>query len=293
MLLSMTGYGAGEAERDGVRVAVEVRTVNNRYLKLHCRLPDGYGAFESRIEEAVRKQVRRGTVQLNVDVKRSGAADCTINAELVRAYYQQLAELQRELGTSQPISIESLLPLPGVIDDESQFGDAADDWPVIEEALKQALTGLMTMRQTEGAAMERDLTEQAVDIRTSATSIEALAPRVAKAYQNRLLERLNKMLAEHEVNVRPADIVREVGVFAERVDISEEIVRLSSHLEQFETVMRDAESGTGRKLEFLVQEILRETNTIGSKANDAEIATHVVHIKTCIERIREMVQNVE
>lgn len=294
MLLSMTGYGAGHIDRDGVRVAVELRAVNNRYLKLHSRLPDGYASVESRLEEMVRRQVRRGSVQLNVDVRRNITADdYRVNTELVLSYVRQMKQLQAEAeGTS--ISLDGVLALPGAICDQQQSSAKVDDdWPLIQSAVELALTELRAMRTREGAAMAEDLRAQADEIKISADAIEALAPRVVEAYQQRLTDRLSKLLEQHNVTAAPVDVIREVGIFAERADISEEIVRLRSHLEQFSQAMDGAGEAAGRKLEFLVQELLRETNTIGSKANDAEIAKHVVHVKTCIERIREMVQNVE
>lgn len=298
MLLSMTGYGAGQADQDGVVVMVEVRTVNNRYLKLHCRVPDGYAVLEPRIEEVVRKHVRRGAVQLNVDVRRSSVEDYQLNAGVLKTYVQQISQLKRELSDelspSGAVDIESLLLLPGVVsDDRARSSCAEDDWPLVKTALNQALLDLTSMRETEGQAMAKDLMSQTTEIARCADEVAKLAPRVVEAYQTRLTDRLNKLLDQHGVEVEPADVVREVGVFADRADISEEIVRLNSHLDQFSEIMAREPSGAGRKLEFLVQELLRETNTIGSKANDAEIARHIVHVKTCIERIREMVQNVE
>ncbi len=295
MLLSMTGYGAGQVNQDDISFVVEVRTVNNRYLKLNCRLPDGYAAVESRIESLVRHHVRRGTVQLNVDVKRAPSSeDYQINAELVRSYHRQLQQLQLELGDAQPVRLESLLLLPDAIREQNLGSFVAEnDWSLMEPAVTQALVGLCEMRDAEGAAMARDLSEQCQEISQCTDEISARAPLVVDAYQRRLTERLNKLLEEHDVEVQPADVVREMGMFAERADVAEEIVRLRSHLDQFVQIMNQEEESAGRKLEFLVQELLRETNTIGSKANDAEIAKQVVQVKTCLERIREMVQNVE
>ena len=299
MLLSMTGYGAGHLDQDGVSVAVEIRSVNNRYLKLHCRLPDGYAVLEPRIEETVRQAVRRGAIQLNLDIRRkTSAEDYQLNTELLTSYVQQICEVRRTLGEENPlpsdVDLESVLMLPGVVaEDQRQASHAEDDWPLVQQALQSALSELTSMREKEGQAMTADLETQTNAIESAAAEVEQLAPQVVEAYQTRLTERLNKLLAQHDVEVQPGDIVREVGVFAERADISEEIVRLRSHLVQFRDVMKQNAAGAGRKLEFLVQELLRETNTIGSKANDAEIAKRVVHVKTCIERIREMVQNVE
>jgi uncharacterized protein (TIGR00255 family) len=165
-------------------------------------------------------------------------------------------------------------------------------WPVIEGVLAEALLKLAKMRQEEGAAMAADLTANARAIAADLSAVERRAPQVVEAYRARLLDRLKGLLADLGVQIQPADVVREVGIFAERSDISEEIVRLKSHLEQFATVMAERDS-QGRKLDFVIQEMFRETNTIGSKANDAEIARHVIEMKTAIERMREMIQNVE
>lgn len=299
MLLSMTGYGSGHVDAENVSVVVEIRAVNNRYLKLHTRLPDGLAAIESRIEEAVRKQIRRGAVQLTVDVRETKSPeDYQLNLELLSGYVSQIVDLGKRLGnpdiSAAHIDIAALLTLPGAIQDEQGKSQQANNhWEAISEALGAALKDIKRMREVEGRAMAEDLTVQLQDIEACADEIAELAPGVAEAYQTRLTDRLNKLLAQHDVQVAPADVVREVGVFAEKADISEEIVRLRSHLSQFGEIMTGSEAGAGRKLEFLVQELLRETNTIGSKANDAEIAKRVVHVKTCIERIREMVQNVE
>lgn len=299
MLLSMTGYGSGHVDEDGVSVGVEIRAVNNRYLKLHTRLPDGFAALEPRIEEAVRRQIRRGAVQLTVDIRETTSADdYRLNQELLSGYVQQIVDLRKSLGdskaTASDVDIASLLPLPGVIRDDHRRTKQADGrWPMVSKALDAALNDIRKMREVEGQAMATDLSAQLEDIETCSNEIADLAPNVVLAYQTRLTDRLNKLLAQHDVEVAPSDVVREVGVFAERADISEEIVRLRSHLGQFGEIMKSSDAGAGRKLEFLVQELLRETNTIGSKANDAEIAKLVVHVKTCIERIREMVQNVE
>lgn len=299
MLLSMTGYGASQHTEEGLNISVEIRTVNNRYLKLHSRLPDGYAMLEPRMEEVIRKHIRRGAVQLNVDVRRTVRTDdYQINMDLLRYYAQQLSTLRLPTNDEHDgqlqIDLATLLALPGVIaDDKRHSEDAESDWPILKSTLEQAMRELTKMRSIEGEAMAKDLSHQLGEIRRNADEVEKLAPQVVEAYQTRLTDRLNSLLQQHDVQLQPADVVREVGVFAERADISEEIVRLRSHLDQFAQIMSAKDGGGGRKLEFFVQELLRETNTIGSKANNAEIAKYVVEAKTSIERIREMVQNVE
>jgi uncharacterized protein (TIGR00255 family) len=182
--------------------------------------------------------------------------------------------------------------LPGVVLEKAVNDSAEDRWPLIAPVLEEALARHTQMRRKEGDAMARDLKANCGEVTEVLDAVAQRAPAVVEAYRARLTEKINVLLADLGVRVGPADVVREVGLFAERCDISEEIVRLRSHLQQFEATLAEKESN-GRKLDFVVQEMFRETNTIGSKANDAEIARHVVQIKTAIERIREMIQNVE
>jgi len=290
----MTGHGEAQRQQDGVAVAVEVRTVNNRYLKTTFRTSEGYSTLEPNIEAMVRRHVRRGSVQVNVRVDRQASPDdFKLNEVVLASYQQQLETVRKKSGSAEPVHLESLLMLPGVIDQAGwRHVSAEADWPLVEQTLNEALTNLSRMRAEEGAAMAADLHANCELIEAELDRIEKRSPLVVEGYRKRLTERLNKLLEEYEISIEAADVVREVGIFADRGDISEEIVRLQSHLKQFDTIAAGKESN-GRKLEFLIQEMLRETNTIGSKANDAEIAGYVVEIKTAIERMREMIQNVE
>jgi uncharacterized protein (TIGR00255 family) len=293
LLLSMTGHGEAHRHQDGTSVTVEVRTINNRYLKLSLRASEGYQSLEPQIEAIVRQHVRRGTIQVNLQVDREPSPDdYRLNEVVLKAY---LAQLERITGSrlGDAASLASLLTLPGVVREPMASTDAIESrWPLIEVVLQEAFTNLDQMRTEEGRTMAADLATNARAIAAELAAVERRAPQVVDAYRGRLSERLNKLLGELGVQIQPADIVREVGIFAERSDVAEEIVRLRSHLEQFDTVMATDES-SGRKLEFLTQEMFRETNTIGSKANDAEIARHVIEMKSAIERMREMIQNVE
>ncbi|MCB9923673.1 MAG: YicC family protein [Planctomycetaceae bacterium] len=290
----MTGQGSAHVTDGGISVAAEIRTVNSRYFKLALRTSDGYGPLEPRIEEVVRRYVRRGTVQLDLRVERQAATDdFRLNETALASYQRQLTEVARKLGLESRVTLESLLTLPGVVDERvSRNVDTDAEWPVVERALALAIEGLTKMRTDEGAAMGTDMAAQCKAIGEALDCVAVRAPLVTEGYRDRLTERLNKLLAEFEVRVEASDVIREVGLFSERSDISEEIVRLRHHLEQFDTIMGLDES-SGRKLEFITQEMFRESNTIGSKANDAEIGRHVIDIKAAIERIREMIQNVE
>lgn len=293
-MLSMTGHGEAQRQEAGVRVAVEVRTVNNRYLKVSLRISEGFSSLEPQIEAVIRDQLRRGTVTVNVRVDReSSPDDFRLNEVVLASYHRQIHELARRSAWASDVRIDSLLALPGVVaENAGRLADVDAVWPVVQRTLQEALEKLSQMRAEEGAAMSRDLQANCQAIAADLDQVEQRAPLVVEGYRKRLLERVNKLLEEFGLEIQPADVVREVGLFTDRSDMSEEIVRLRSHLQQFEAIAR-TEQGSGRKLEFVIQEMLRETNTIGSKANDAEIARHVVEIKTAIERMREMIQNVE
>jgi uncharacterized protein (TIGR00255 family) len=294
VLLSMTGFGEAHAERDGLTVSVEVRTVNNRYLKLSTRTSEGYGALEPQIEAAVRTKIRRGTVQVSVRVDRARSADdYRIDAEVLGSYRRQIEQLALLWQQGRSVPLESFLPLPGVvIECNSAARDVDDDWPVVCQALDDAIERMESMRKEEGRAMAADLKGNARSIAECLEHVQRRAPLVIEAYRARLKDRVQKALAELQVTLDPADLIREVSLFSDRSDISEEVVRLRSHLDQFDQLL-DASESAGRKLDFLIQEMVREANTIGSKANDVEIARWVIEIKTAVERIREMIQNVE
>jgi uncharacterized protein (TIGR00255 family) len=291
----MTGFGESHCQQDELAVAVEIRTINNRYFKLAVRTSEGYASLEPLVEAVVRNVIHRGTIQVNVRVDRKRSPeDYRINVDVLDRYRRQLIALVRNwnAAAADP-SLESLLPLPGVIDDASGAAvDATADWPVIERTVQTALENLGQMRRTEGQAMAVDLAANCRASLASLEQIERRTPVVVEEYRSRLFERLKKTLSELQVALDPADLIKEVCLFADRSDISEEIVRLRSHLEQFQASMELTES-VGRKLDFLTQEMFREANTIGSKANDVEIARCVIEIKTAIERIREMIQNIE
>lgn len=294
MLLSMTGFGEAHRDDAALAVAAEVRTINSRYFKLVVRSGEGCSALEPLIENLVRQYIKRGTVQVSLRIDRARRSDdFRLDTDVLSGYREQLAELYRNWGVTQPIVAESLLSLPGVVVQEGASAiDIDRDWPVVRDTLAAALEGMNSMRVEEGRAMAADLASNAASLASELDAIEARVPQVAESYRARLTERLSKTLEQFQVTLQPGDLIRELSIYAERSDISEEIVRLRSHLEQFAATL-DLKESSGRKLEFLTQEMFRETNTIGSKANDVEISRHVIEIKAAIERIREMIQNVE
>ncbi len=294
MLLSMTGFGESHCQENGLAVSVEVRTINSRYFKLSVRSSEGYAALEPHIEEAVRRAIHRGTIQVTLRAERLHAAeDYRLNIDVLERFRNQLEELKRRWDLKENISLSSLLPLEGVVHQESMIlHDYEADWPVIGRTLEDALEHLGRMRAEEGRAMAADLAANCRAVAACLEQIETRSPQAVEDYRTRLHEKLQKILEKYSVLLDPSDLIKEVSFFADRVDISEEIVRLRSHVEQFLSTMELPES-SGRKLEFLTQEMVREANTIGSKANDVEIARQVIEMKTAIERIREMIQNIE
>lgn len=295
MLLSMTGYGEARYQSDALDLAIELRALNNRYLKISVRASEPYNLLEPEFEKVIRRTVRRGTVQVNLRCERQYAPqDFRVNAVALRSYLEQV---RSALPPGEAVNAQALLgavvALPGVVPEPGNAAfDASEEWPVLETVLVEALGKLQTMRQEEGRAMAAEFVEHRHAIAGRLDRIRERAPEVGNAYRERLFERVRNILGEHDVDIDRSDLIKEVAVFAERSDISEEVVRLASHLDQFLEMLKEPES-PGRKLEFLAQEMLREANTIGSKTPDVEISRHVVEIKSILEKIRELVQNVE
>jgi uncharacterized protein (TIGR00255 family) len=296
VLFSMTGFGEASLQTDTLSLAIELRAVNNRYLKVTLRAVEPYNLLEPEFERVLRKTVRRGTVQVHLRIQRQGSPqDYQINAAALRGYLGQIRPLCREVGLPDDMTalLAPLLALPGVVPEPSTAPlRLEDDWPLIERVLDQAVSRLQAMRQEEGEAMAREMLQLRDHIAAELDRIRRRASLVVEGYRDRLLERVRSLLGELDVKIDRSDLIKEVSIFAERADIAEEVVRLSSHLDQFQDIVREPESA-GRKLEFLTQEMFRETNTIGSKASDVDISRHVVEIKSALEKIRELVQNVE
>jgi uncharacterized protein (TIGR00255 family) len=291
----MTGFGEARSQAGGTAVAVEVRTINSRHFKLSYRASEGYATLEPEIEALARDSIRRGTVQLNLRVdRRASVDDYRINTEVLENYRRQLEQYTGgHTGGSDPAMLQLLLSLPGTVDEKSRGQyDPRDDWPAIEPVIREALAAVAKMRAEEGIALAADLAHNGRQIAELLDAVSRRSPEVTQSYQSRLTGRVQQALSELNVTVEPADLLREIALFADRSDISEEVVRLRSHLQQYEAALLMDES-SGRKLEFIAQEMGREINTIGSKANDAEISRLVVDIKTALERIREQIQNVE
>ncbi len=293
MLQSMTGFGDARLEDDERSYLLEVRSVNNRYLKSSIYLPDDFAFCEPEVEKVLRTRLIRGSVILRLHVRaKDPEAALDIDHRVLQAYLKQL----RAVAGDDPrttINLATLVSLPGV----TQPQDLSDEeraarWKVLERLVNEALDRLVQMRRTEGSALAADLLGHCSAIEQSLERVQSCAPDVVKEYRDRLQARVSDLIAGSGIELAEDDLLKEVSVYAERSDISEELNRLAGHLEQFRQVMQQGDAA-GRKLEFISQEMLREANTIGSKAGSAVIAREIIEVKSAIDRIKEQVQNAE
>lgn len=294
MILSMTGYGAAETTHDGVAYAVEIRSVNHRYLKLSLKIPEHLQFSEVEIESQVRRRVSRGSVNLSVRTRsESAGAVRTLNMGVVQCYVDQLTTARLPDTVQPTLDLAALALLPGAtdaaeIDDATRHAVTA----MLVQLVDRALLALLEMRRQEGRTLAEELTGIVDHIRRELLTVAGRAPKVVEEYFERLRSRVTILLKSAELDLQAEGLMREVAVYAERSDISEEISRLRSHLDQFTELCARGDQ-VGRTLDFLAQELLREANTIGSKSNDVEIARCVVQIKGLVDRLKEQVQNVE
>lgn len=293
---SMTGYGRGEASTEGVRVVVEMKSVNRKQAEVVVMLPADWEPLEARIRDSVARVVARGRceVRVSLDLAEGGPVGQRVNREVVSAYAREWSEVASGLGLSggaAQVTLELLARCPGVFQGQTRPMDPEVAWPAASTAIASALESLEGMRRREGEALERDLEARIGLIRAALERVRSLAPEVPLRQRQLLIQRLQAAGLEG-VAADDERLLKELVIFADRSDISEEIARLGSHFQQYEDCRRSREA-VGRKLDFLAQEFHREINTIGSKANDARIANEVVLMKTELERFREQVQNVE
>lgn len=292
MLLSMTGFGNASFDSDRVHVSSEIKSVNNRYLKLSVRMPDSSARFEAEIEKLVRSRVARGSIQLSIRVRfHGGQSEYKIDQDLLKSYQQQLSEISA--ADSNRPNLGHLLQLPGVVTQTELPDELVNSlWPAIEKCLSEALDHFDDFRQREGESMRQDMERQCEVIETAVKKVAELAPQVVTEYRDKILERVRRIIGDASISVSENDVIREVALFSDRCDINEEITRLRSHIGQFLRLL-NGNTSQGRKLEFIGQEMFREINTTGSKANNVTIALSVVEMKAAIERMREVLQNVE
>ena len=289
---SMTGFGRSEVENEGRVWTAEIRCVNNRYLDLKMKLPRGYNSLEEKIRKKVSKLHVRGRVDLFLSVSGdfSDLQEVKVNAELAKGYHTALKKLAETFHLPLELSAKNLATFPEVITREQKEDDLELIWPLVETVIDLALDNCTGMRSQEGEVLARDL-QSRLDIFTATiNTIEKDIPVLLEERQKNLGERLEKLLGN--VQLDPTRLAQEVAVLADKTDVTEEIVRLRCHISQFSSFLQEP-GGVGRKLDFLIQEFLREVNTLASKINDASIAHHTVDLKSELEKMREQVQNIE
>jgi uncharacterized protein (TIGR00255 family) len=289
---SMTGFGRGEAEGLGYHISLEIKAVNHRFLEVMVRMPRTLTGWEEKIRKYIQDKVSRGRIEVFINVKETGEKKrlVKVDKDLTLSYDKSLKELANLLNTAYQTDIYRLVTLPEVLSVEEEELDTDSLWPIMEKALNAAFAELLAMRRLEGQKLIRDLQQKVNYLGELRDEVAARAPLVVTEYRQKFKERLALLLSD--TGIDETRFTMEIALFADRASIEEELVRLESHLEQFRHALLSSEP-IGRKLDFLIQEMNREINTIGSKANDLEISKVVVESKSELEKIREQVQNIE
>jgi uncharacterized protein (TIGR00255 family) len=292
MLRSMTAYGRAETVKGNIAFVAEIKSVNSRYREIILRLPQVLQPLEDRIKPMISSALKRGRIEISIQMKDNSGnnLELQLNKPLVKAYITVLNELNRELGCDQPIDLSAFSQLKDTIIMKQENVDIEKMWPDLREVIDKALLSLDAMRLNEGKVIEKDFLKRLKNIKHYIKEISDQSKVTIEGYRDKLIEKIQKLVKDLEI--AEDRLVQEVAVMAERSDITEELVRTRSHLEQFRNYMNE-DDAIGRRLEFLLQEINREVNTIGSKAADSLISQRAVEIKAELERLREQIQNVE
>lgn len=292
MLKSMTGYGRSQQTIDGRDILVEIKSVNHRYFEFSARTPRAYGYIEDKIKSLITATVSRGKLDVNVTIYtvEGKDAEVSVNLALARGYVNALRSVKEELCLSDDLSLDSILRLADIFNVSKTVEDEAVIWNEVKQVTEDALAKFVEMRTIEGERMLADVKSRLIVIERLVTTIEELAPKSVSDYKERLFSKLQDVLDGK--NIDEARVLTEVALFAEKIAVDEETVRLRSHLKQFDSLIISKDA-VGRKLDFLVQEINREVNTIGSKCQDVSVTGLVVELKSEIEKIREQIQNIE
>jgi len=294
MIMSMTGFGSGLSQKGGISVAVEIRTVNHRFLDLHIRLSREYSLLETEIQQAIRSVLTRGRVDVSVTIQSTAPAELLVNKDLARGYMEAARALREELRLADTLELRTLLTLPGVVQNRDSIeiteGGDSNLRDALTESLQTALDGVVRMRRQEGEALRSEMGRHLTGIADQAGQAKANVPATVEDYRTRLQERLEQLLPPKLVD--PQRLAQEVAILAERSDISEEFARLDSHISQFSGLLESGRE-VGKKMDFLLQEMQREVNTMLSKSGNLDITRLGIAIKADIEKLREQVQNVE
>lgn len=292
MTKSMTGYGRAQAVVDGLDITVEIKSVNHRYFEFSARAPRAYGFLEEKLKSFLQSKVSRGKIDCFVQLESLGEMQAVVkvNPSLASGYYAALKELSEKYNLSGNISAMDLARYPDVLSVHKQEADEERIWNAVSSVLESAVESFVSMREKEGYHLQEDILSRADTILEKVAFIEERSPQTVKEYNEKLLARMQEVLGDAHVDEQR--ILTEAAIYADKIAVSEETVRLRSHVSQLRDMFK-SEEAIGRKMDFLVQEMNREANTIGSKAQDVEIARNVLDIKAEIEKIREQVQNIE
>ena len=292
MIKSMTGYGRAQGSFSGGEITGEVKSVNNRYLDCGVKLPRGYAYLEEGVKSLVQKSISRGKVDVYITINSAGADNVkiSVNGPVAAGYIEAMRSLVRDYGIQDDISVSAISQFNDVLLVEKQEQDENEVKTAISSVVQNALDAFDAMRTREGEALKADLLQKADGILTLVSSVEARSPITVAAYRERLTAKMREVLEERQID--EARIIQEAAIYADKVAVDEETVRLRSHVDQLKGMLNDG-GVIGRKLDFLMQEMNREANTIGSKGNDVEQARNVVNIKSELEKIREQIQNIE
>jgi len=293
MIYSMTGFGRSEASWGGKKIIVEMKSLNHRFLEVSLRSPAALASFDIDVKKRIGERLSRGRVEVVIRIDSGEEGDLegrlVLNMPRLRSYYNLLLQMKEELGLPDPITLEMMVGLRDVFV-VREADEEALPWEALEKVLQEAMSAMTAMRQAEGESLKRDLLARIVTIRESLATIRSRSPAVVLDYRRRLAERIKELT--NGTVVDEGRLCQEVAMMAEKSDITEEVVRLESHLVQFVDLLEYGETA-GRKLDFLIQEMNREANTIGSKSSDGEIARLVIEIKSELSKLREQVQNIE
>jgi uncharacterized protein (TIGR00255 family) len=289
---SMTGYGQAQINKSGYQISCEVRSVNHRYLDTNIRMPRRYALLEDNIKEEIKKYVSRGRLEFTINIEKTEAKarNIKVDKDLAITYHRYLKELADDVNISPQIKIIDLFRLPEVFVLEEDVEDVEEIWPILQIALTEAMQSLVAMRNREGNYLIEDILQRTDLIADMVTELEQRSPLVAKEHTDKLRQRISELIGNELLD--EARIYQEAALFAERINATEEIVRLQSHIQHLRQLLQEQNS-VGRKCDFLVQEMFREINTIASKANDYEMSRIVVETKAELEKIREQLQNLE
>ena len=293
MIHSMTGFGRGDASSNGIAITAEAKSVNSRYLDISFRMPKEIQDKELALKELIQAKVSRGNINVNIRINKAetGQPEVAVNPQLARGYKAMLEKLRDAAQIDTPVSLSDLTRFEEIFVSREQDDEILKTiWNLSKQAADQALDNLLAMRTKEGEQLQKDLLQRAKDIESKIETVKALTKNRAQDARNQLLERINKLVDDDTLDSDRLEM--EVAILVDKMDITEEIVRLESHIKFFREAL-ESEETVGRRLKFLSQEMNREINTIGSKANNPEISQHVVHAKESLEQIREQVENVE